>query len=86
MSDFRVEKDSMGEVMVPAQISLGTLTDIVAFTINMPLPLKQQLLSEWNVDRRAALLLESLQHLQNPSGGGIVSGAAKSFPPEFSPN
>jgi hypothetical protein len=42
-------------------------------------------LSEWNVDRRAALLLESLQKMQNPSGG-IISGAHNSFPPEFSPN
>jgi ATP-dependent Lon protease len=73
------------EQLLAQQISLGMLTDIVAFTINMPLPLKQQLLSELNVDRRAALLLESLQQMQNPSGG-IVSGAAKSFPPEFSPN
>jgi Lon protease-like protein len=74
------------EQLLAQQISLGMLTDIVAFTINMPLPLKQQLLSEWNVDRRAALLLESLQHMLHPTESGVISGAARSFPPEFSPN
>lgn len=73
------------EQLLAQQISLGMLTDIVAFTINMPLPLKQQLLNEWHVDRRARLLLESLQRMMNP-GGGLVSGASRVFPPEFSAN
>jgi Lon protease-like protein len=73
------------EQLLSQQISLGMLTDIVAFTINLPLPLKQQLLNEWHVDRRAALLFEALQRMLNPAGG-LVSGASRVFPPEFSAN
>lgn len=73
------------EQLLAQQISLGMLTDIVGFTINLPLPLKQQLLNEWHVDRRAALLLEALQRMMNPEGG-LVSGASRVFPPEFSTN
>jgi ATP-dependent Lon protease len=71
--------------LLAQQISLGMLTDIVAFTINLPLPLKQQLLNEWHVDRRARLLLEHLQHSQGETSG-LVAGAMRSFPPEFSSN
>jgi ATP-dependent Lon protease len=42
------------------QVSLGMLTDIFAYTIGFPLTVKQRLLTEWNVDRRAALLAERL--------------------------
>jgi ATP-dependent Lon protease len=71
--------------LLAQQISLGMLTDIVAFTINLPLPLKQELLNQWHVDRRASLLLE---HLKQAHGepASLVAGAMRSFPPQFSEN
>ena len=72
------------EQLLAQQISLGMLTDIVAFTINLPLPLKQQLLNEWQVDRRAGLLLTQMEQLQGKTLAG--SSAVKNFPPEFSAN
>lgn len=71
------------EQLLAQQISLGMLTDIVAFTVNLPLPLKQQLLNEWHVDRRASLLLESLERMLHPGG---QTPAARTFPPMFSRN
>jgi uncharacterized protein len=73
------------EQLLSQQISLGMLTDIVSFTISLPLPLKQQLLNEWHVDRRAAVLLEALQRMMNP-GSGLAGGGSRTFPPEFSVN
>ncbi len=72
------------EQLLSQQISLGMLTDIVAFTINLPLPLKQQLLNEWQVDRRAGLLLRQMEQLLGKPLAG--SSAVRIFPPEFSPN
>lgn len=71
--------------LLAQQISLGMLTDIVAFTINLPLPLKQKLLNEWHVDRRAQLLLEHFNQSQGETSS-LVSGAMRTFPPEFSAN
>jgi Lon protease-like protein len=70
------------EQLLAQQISLGMLTDIVAFTVNLPLPLKQQLLNEWHVDRRATLLLEALERMLNPGGHPVT----RTFPPAFSLN
>ena len=59
--------------------SLGMLTDVVAFTANLSVDVKQRLLSELDVDRRAA---ELLAHLSRRSSGG----QRRSFPPGFSTN
>jgi ATP-dependent Lon protease len=73
------------EQLLAQQISLGMLTDIVSFTISLPLPFKQQLLSEWHVDRRASLLAAQLEKMLGNTSG-IGGNAAKAFPPEFSVN
>jgi ATP-dependent Lon protease len=44
--------------------SLGLMTDVFAFGLGIPLAEKQQLLADWNVDRRARLLIEKLKTLQ----------------------
>jgi len=51
--------------------SLGLMTDIFAFGLTIPLSMKQQLLADWNVDRRARFLLEKLKAIQlsSPSVG-----------------
>lgn len=51
--------------------SLGLMTDVLAFGLGIPLAMKQQLLADWNVDRRARMLLERLKSMQltTPSSG-----------------
>ena len=61
------------------QITLGMLSDIVAYTIDLDLEWKVRLLAECNVLKRAALLLEAIAG-KGPSTGG------RTFPPEFSVN
>jgi Lon protease-like protein len=73
------------EQLLAQQISLGMLTDIVSFTISLPIPFKQQLLTEWHVDRRASLLVAQLQQMLG-APSGLVGGSKKAFPPEFSKN
>lgn len=61
--------------------SLGLMTDVFAFGLGIPLVEKQQLLADWNVDRRARLLLEKLKAIQVAAP---VSGPP--FLPPFSLN
>ncbi len=61
-------------------LPLGTLTDIVAFTIEMERNAKYALLSETNVDRRATQLLD---HLSTAAKRGK---RLEKFPPDFSAN
>ncbi len=69
------------EQLLNSHIPLGVLTDIVAFTMNLDLRVKQQLLEQLNVDRRATTLLQRLATLKEDAGG-----PARRFPPEFSLN
>ena len=75
--------DSQEQVdeLLGSNVPLGMLTDIVSYTLDLGLPLKERLLSECNVDRRAALLIDHLQH-----GGHVRSLGSGSFPPQFSVN
>ena len=41
-------------------VTLGTLTDVISYALDLGLPLKQKLLSEPCVDRRATLLISHL--------------------------
>ena len=61
--------------LLGSQISLGMLTDIVSYTLDLGLDFKEQLLLETGVDRRAELLLERFARARNSM-----------FPPEFSAN
>lgn len=71
--------------LVGRQLPLGVLTDTIAFALGLPLPVKQQLLSENNVDVRCRLLIRCLESQirgdepeKDESSGG--------FPPPFSEN
>lgn len=66
--------------LLGTQISLGTLTDILAYSLDLSVATKQRLLEELDVDRRAAVLVEHLQH------GGRPGAAEAAFPPPFSVN
>jgi Lon protease-like protein len=61
--------------LLGSQIPLGMLTDIVAYTLELGLDFKEQLLAETLVDRRAELLLEHFARVRTAI-----------FPPEFSAN
>lgn len=61
------------------QITLGMLSDIVAYTINLNLESKIRLLAECDVMKRTELLLEAMDG--RPAGGG-----SRPFPPRFSVN
>ena len=67
------------EHLLTGEISLGTLTDLVAFALSLPLPAKRQLLEEQSVDRRAKRLLEHLGEL-------LAQRTGFTFPPQFSVN
>lgn len=62
-------------------VPLGVLTDIVSYTLDLGMPLKEQLLHECNVDHRAAMLVDFLQ-----KGGKVRTLGRANFPPEFSVN
>ncbi len=68
------------EKLLAMDIPLGTLTDLVAYTLDFDIPFKARMLAESNVDRRAAALIEQLA-----SGTTGTSGRLK-FPPDFSQN
>ncbi|NBV45131.1 MAG: peptidase S16 [Planctomycetia bacterium] len=71
--------DAQGQLdqLLGSQITLGMLTDIVAYTIDIDMPWKLRLLAETDVLRRTDLLLEAL------ASRGRVERA---FPPPFSVN
>ena len=69
--------------LLATQISLGTLTDILAYSIDLAVGAKQRLLSELDVDRRAATLVE---HLERSDCQPAAAQDAAPFPPGFSLN
>jgi Lon protease-like protein len=75
--------DSQDQVdeLLGRNVPLGVLTDIVSYTLDLGMPLKEQLLQECNVDRRAALLVDYLQ-----KGGKAKAIGRSGFPPAFSVN
>ena len=67
------------------QLPLGILTDTIAYALQLPLAIKQQLLAEVNVDIRCRLLTRCLeQKIQGRSQSCDESDDG--FPPRFSAN
>lgn len=72
------------EQLAAGDVCLGTLTDIMAYTVDLGLKLKERLLIEQNVDRRAAHLI---RWFEGAAAALSTAGApAGSFPPDFSAN
>jgi len=65
--------------LLGSQISLGMLTDIVSYTIELDIDTKLQLLAECDVFRRTRLLMDAIR----ARGAG---GMSRPFPPDFSLN
>jgi Lon protease-like protein len=70
--------------LLASQASLGMLTDVFAFTLGFSTSIKQRLLAEPNVDRRAALLQEKLSALADQHDAPLATPT--DFPPRFSLN
>lgn len=70
------------EQLLGADMSLGTLTDLIAYTLDFELDFKLELLGEVDVDRRAELLLDRLERTDGP----LSADAPRDFPPDFSVN
>jgi Lon protease-like protein len=84
LSNEPSDAQSQLEPLLAGDISLGVLTDLVAYTLELGLDVKQQLLDEVDVDRRAELLLKVLTNRQRSSAEGDL--ATNCFPPGFSAN
>jgi Lon protease-like protein len=65
--------------LLGSQITLGMLSDIVSYTIDLDLNLKLRLLAECDVFSRVRLLMEAIE-ARGPAGIG------RTFPPDFSVN
>ena len=65
--------------LLGSQITLGMLTDIVAYTIDLDFDTKLRLLSECDVFERVRLLLGAIT-------SRAAAGQRRIFPPDFSPN
>lgn len=79
MPNLRELSRQLDEVLV-SEVPLGVLTDILAFTLSFDLEVKERLLREVDVDRRAELLLAQMD--------ADAAGERKfaRFPPDFSAN
>jgi Lon protease-like protein len=64
-------------------MSLGTLTDVISYAVDLDVRAKQALLAEPNVDRRAAALVAHMTRACNPTTDECHSS---DFPPAFSAN
>lgn len=73
------------KLLVGNQLPLGGLTDSITYALDLPLPIKQQLLSECNVDVRCRLLTRCLEQMSD-SDQSPCSLFTDEFPPRFSEN
>jgi uncharacterized protein len=69
------------EKLLSVDMLLGTLTDLVGYTLEFDIAFKAQLLSETNVHRRAEALIAQLE-----GDGNLNTAGRLKFPPDFSPN
>jgi Lon protease-like protein len=69
--------------LLKSDLSLGVLCDVLLFAVPLNVEVKQQLLEELHVERRARRLLEQLKKASPPQTPAPVD---RRFPPEFSAN
>lgn len=81
------------EEMLCTDVSLGMLTDLVAYTLEIPLQAKTLLLNEANVDRRCAALIQLLRDApkektktKTEATGDSSAKFGGKWPPDFSAN
>lgn len=74
------------EELLCTEVSLGMLTDLAAYTLQLPIETKAALLGEADVDRRC---MDLLRHLSQPGATVLPSAASDrglKWPPDFSKN
>ncbi len=71
-------------LMYGADVPVGVLTDVIAFTLDLATPLKQDLLSEPSTTERARKLIRILDRVAELRADKDVAGPP--FPPKFSDN
>jgi Lon protease-like protein len=69
--------------VLQSNLPLGTLCDVFTFALALDVEVKQQLLGEVDVGRRARLLLDRLQTAEAPAA---PASPPRKFPPGFSSN
>jgi len=74
----------MDPLVLETGLSLGVLTDIIAYMLDISLADKQSLLAEGNVHRRAEMLLDLLARVSADTSPGAAG--TLEFPPTFSEN
>lgn len=75
--------------LLDSQMPLGAVSDIIAYTVSLPVSCKLRLLTETNVDERAAQLAAALCLAKNDDGdsdSSFESEGGLPFPPPFSVN
>jgi Lon protease-like protein len=73
--------------MLNSQMSLGMLTDLIGFSMSIPVPIKEQLLGMASVDARARLLVQCLRQMaESRQAGQEKNDGSWDFPPKFSLN
>lgn len=79
MTDFRIEKDSLGEVMVPAAALFGAQTQraIENFPISGLRPWKAFIWSMATIKQAAAMVNRDLGLLPEPIAGAIIAAASE---------
>jgi ATP-dependent Lon protease len=77
------DSDELFNQLSVNSISLGALTDVIAYALDLNLETKQSLLAEANVDRRAVAMLA---HLKGAMRQRRPLSLAAGFPPSFSSN
>ena len=70
------------ELLLGNELSLGILTDMICYALDLDMAVKTALLADVNVDRRALVLLD---HLLRDTAGE-QHGRTSDFPPQFSRN
>lgn len=76
-------EDPLGPLLSD-DLSLGVLTDVVAYALELNVEAKQRWLEETDVDRRAESILKALTGVASPDASGQrLTGR---FPPDFSRN
>ncbi len=74
------------EALLETGIPLGVLTDLIAHALSLPSGIKQLLLAETHVDRRAERLRRVLQEALGRPRSRASADASGHFPPPFSVN
>ena len=69
--------------LLKSALPLGALCDIFSFALPFEIEVKQQLLEQFDIEKRVRLLLRSLEGCTPPV---IKEVPRRRFPPEFSDN